>query len=211
MTIELTPHEARVIGCLLEKEVTTPEHYPLTLNSLTLAVNQKSNRDPLYCLCEAQIMDTLELLKTKHLISPLEGAGSRVTKYQHRFCNTEFGSLQLHEKQRGILCVLMLRGPQMPGELRTRTQRLCQFTDMTDLDSVLKNMIEEGYIAQLPREAGKREGRYIHLFSSETALIENRALCVEDKDVELSLRVETLECELAQLKERVDQLINDKT
>lgn len=208
MLIELTPYELRVIGCLLEKEVTTPDQYPLTLNSLTTAVNQKSSRDPVYSLSDIDVLETLDLLNTKHLVSHLEGVSSRVTKYQHRFCNTEFGTLQLSKQQRGILCVLMLRGPQMPGELRTRTQRLCEFSNMAEIDTVLTEMIEEGYIAQLSREPGKRESRYAHLFGADLPMTVSSPVEVTSKnDSDLSARVDELEREIAQLKILVNQLI----
>lgn len=208
MLIELTPYELRVIGCLLEKEVTTPDQYPLTLNSLTTAVNQKSSRDPVYSLSDIDVLETLDLLNTKHLVSRLEGVSSRVTKYQHRFCNTEFGTLQLSKQQRGILCVLMLRGPQMPGELRTRTQRLCEFSNMAEIDTVLTEMIEEGYIAQLSREPGRRESRYAHLFGADLPMtVSSPVVATSETDSDLSARVDELEREIAQLKIVVNQLI----
>ncbi|PML78636.1 YceH family protein [Enterovibrio norvegicus] len=213
MAIELTPYEARVIGCLLEKEVTTPEQYPLTLNGLTTAVNQKSNRDPVYSLTEAEVLDTVEQLKAKRLISDLEGFGSRVTKYQHRFCNTEFGSLQFSDQQRGMVCVLLLRGPQTPGELRTRTNRLCEFTDVKEVESVLAVMQEKAYVAALPREPGKRESRYTHLFGTETpetaspvAFVESTPTSAPSSD--LAARVESLEREVEELKELVNSLLS---
>ncbi|MEZ9524200.1 YceH family protein [Enterovibrio norvegicus] len=213
MAIELTPYEARVIGCLLEKEVTTPEQYPLTLNGLTTAVNQKSNRDPVYSLTEAEVLDTVEQLKAKRLISDLEGFGSRVTKYQHRFCNTEFGSLQFSDQQRGMVCVLLLRGPQTPGELRTRTNRLCEFIDVKEVESVLAVMQEKAYVAALPREPGKRESRYTHLFGTETpetaspvAFVESTPTSAPSSD--LATRVESLEREVEELKELVNSLLS---
>ncbi|CZF84230.1 MULTISPECIES: YceH family protein [Grimontia] len=208
MAIELNTFEARVIGCLLEKEVTTPDLYPLTLNSLTTAANQKSNREPVYTLSEAEVLDTVESLKSKRLISDLEGFGSRVTKYQHRFCNTEFGSLQFSEQEKGIICVMLLRGPQTPGELRTRTNRLCEFSDMSQVESALSGMIEKGYVAQLPREPGKRESRYVHLFGLE-APTETVAPSFSSKPQEGALadRVEALESEVAELKALVNQLL----
>ena len=129
MRIELTPHEARVIGCLIEKEITTPDQYPLLLSALTHACNQKSKRDPVLDLDEATVQDTLDTLMKKHFVSEKSGFGSRVTKYQHRFCNTEFGTLKLSEQETGIVCVLLLRGPQTPGELRSRSGRLHAFAD----------------------------------------------------------------------------------
>ena len=114
MTIELTAHEARVIGCLIEKEITTPEQYPLSLNALTNACNQKSNRDPVLELGESTVQETLDQLAKKYLVSTQTGYGSRVTKFQHRFCNTEYGTLKFTPQELGIVCELLLRGPQTP-------------------------------------------------------------------------------------------------
>ncbi|MBD8511311.1 DUF480 domain-containing protein [Photobacterium sp. CAU 1568] len=170
MDMSLTHIETRVIGCLLEKEVTTPDQYPLTLNALTTACNQKSNRDPVMSLDEAVVMDTLESLKSKRLIQEITGFGSRVAKYQHRFCNTEFSTLQFSEQEKGIICVLLLRGTQTAGEIRTRTNRLCHFADVKEAENVLTALAEGGkgpFVHRLPREAGKRDSRYMHLFSGD--------------------------------------------
>jgi len=137
----LTPYEARVIGCLLEKERTTPEHYPLSLNALANACNQKSSRDPVLTLDEATVRDTIEGLEKKRYIIEKSGFGSRVTKYQHRFCNTEFGALKLTEQELGIVCVLLLRGPQTAGDLRTRCERLRKFQAIHEVESTLDQLI----------------------------------------------------------------------
>ncbi|WP_434361497.1 DUF480 domain-containing protein [Parasalinivibrio latis] len=211
MTITLTPYEARIIGCLLEKEVTTPDQYPLTLNSLTSAANQKSNREPVYSLDEATVMDTIEALKEKRLVSGIEGFGSRVTKYQHRFCNTEFGNIRLPSQELAVICVLLLRGPQTPGELRTRTNRLCQFSDVSETESVLKKLIEKEYVAVLPREPGKRESRYMHLFGDED-LSEMATVNVPEHgatspaEANLQERVALLENEVSELKAEIQAL-----
>lgn len=167
--LDLSPLEIRVIGCLIEKAVTTPDQYPLSLNSLTLACNQKSNREPVLELLEAQVQATLEDLAKKHLVSQVSAMGSRVVKYQHRFCNTQFSELQLKEQELAIMCVLFLRGWQTPGELRTRTARLCEFDDVLQVEKVLHQLLIRGepLVAKLPREPGKRESRYAHLFSGE--------------------------------------------
>lgn len=213
--IELTDYQMRVVGCLLEKEVTTPDQYPLTLNSLTMAVNQKSSRDPVYSLSEGEILDVLEQLKAKHLVSFIEGFGYRVIKYQHRFCNTEFSSLQLCPQQKALICLLLLRGPQMPGELRTRSARLCEFTDTNELIQVLNQLINKGLVAQLPREHGKRENRYISLFNeskgSVTNIINEKENCSassENKSSDQLRRIEALEQEIAELKILFEQLKN---
>ena len=170
MTIELSPIEARIIGCLIEKEVTTPDYYPLTLNSLTTACNQKSNRDPVMVISDSEVLDTLSALVSKRLVSDESAFNSRTSKYSHRFCNTEFGDLKFTDQERGIVCCLLLRGAQTPGELRTRTNRLCQFSDVKEVEAILDAMSHReagALVVKLPREAGKRESRYQHLFSGE--------------------------------------------
>ena len=168
MTLELTPYEARVIGCLIEKEITTPEQYPLSLNALTNACNQKSNRDPVLDLDDATVQQTLDQLGKKYLVSEETGYGSRVAKYRHRFCNTEYGTLKFSPQELGIVCELLLRGPQTPGELRSRASRLCALKEVAEVEAVLDRLIqrEDGpYVVRLPREPGRRESRYAHLFS----------------------------------------------
>ena len=165
--MELTPYEQRVIGCLLEKQTTTPEHYPLSLNALTNACNQKSNRDPVLVLEESDVLDILAQLESKHLIVTEEGLSGRVNKYSHRFCNTEFSTIQLSEQQRAIICIMLLRGPQTPGELRTRTARLTSFTNVAEVEAALVEMQEREWICKLEREPGKRESRYQHLLGED--------------------------------------------
>jgi len=135
--MELSPLEARVIGCLLEKELTTPDQYPLSLNSLTLACNQKSSREPVLSLTESDVQAIIDDLNKKRLISEQSGFGSRVVKYKHRFCNTEFSELQLNNAEVALICVLLLRGPQTPGELKTRTARLHEFNDVGQVETAL--------------------------------------------------------------------------
>jgi uncharacterized protein YceH (UPF0502 family) len=211
MNIELSGVEARVIGCLMEKEVTTPDLYPLTLNSLTNACNQKSNREPVMALSEADVLDAVDALIERRLVNDESGFNSRVSKYQHRFCNTEFGDLKLTKQEKGIVCCMLLRGAQTPGELRTRTNRLCQFSDVREVEAVLDKMAEDGYVVKLPREAGKRESRYMHLFSGEVDLSELVAAptapaaraSVSSADSE---RIDALEQEVAELKIQVSEL-----
>jgi len=216
--IELSPYEARVIGCLIEKEITTPEQYPLSLNALTSACNQKSNRDPVLDLDEASVQQTVDALGKKRLVMEKTGYGSRVTKYQHRFCNTEFGSLQFSPQERGIICVLLLRGAQTPGELRTRTQRLCEFNDVHEVEAVLERLMERDdgpLVRRLPREAGKREARYMHCFSAATqdldypattAGAEQRASSDSERLARLEQRVNELQAEVEQLKDAMAAL-----
>jgi uncharacterized protein YceH (UPF0502 family) len=169
MNIEFSPHEARVIGCLIEKEITTPDQYPLSLNALTNACNQKTNRDPVLELTESEVQQSVDSLMKKYLVSDKSaGYGGRVTKYKHRFCNTEFGSLKFSKQELGIICVMLLRGPQTPGELRLRTNRLCEFADAEQVEAALRTLMsrEDGpFIARLARSPGARESRYAHLFS----------------------------------------------
>jgi uncharacterized protein len=167
--MQLSLHQARVIGCLLEKEVTTPEQYPLSLNALTLACNQKTSRDPLLELREKQVQQALDELAGKRLVSEQSGFGSRVVKYKHRFCNTEFSDLQLSPAAVAIVCLLLLRGPQTAGELRTRSQRLYSFTDIAEVESTLQSLMtrDPALIVQLPREPGRRESRFMELFSEQ--------------------------------------------
>ena len=169
MDILLSLNETRVLGALIEKEITTPDQYPLSLNSLTSACNQKSNREPVFTLEESEIQQVVDELKKRHLITEASGVGSRVSKIQHRFCNTEFGKLKLSEQALGIICVLFLRGPQTPGELRSRTNRLCQFNDVTEVDLCLKELSTRSdgpFVQKMEREPGKREARFMHLLSS---------------------------------------------
>ncbi|MBV1910730.1 MAG: YceH family protein [Kangiellaceae bacterium] len=165
--MELSLHQLRVIGCLIEKSLTTPDQYPLSLNALTNACNQKSNRDPVLSLTESEVQDTIDTLAAKGLIMNQSGVSSRVAKYKHRFCNTEFGELQLTAQELGIICVFFLRGPQTPGELRTRTNRLCEFNDVHETEQVLNKLMAGGKdakVIRLEREPGKRESRYEHCF-----------------------------------------------
>jgi uncharacterized protein YceH (UPF0502 family) len=217
MAIKLTSHEARIIGCLIEKEITTPEQYPLSLNALTNACNQKSNRDPVLDLDEVAVQQTVDQLVRKYLVSEQSGYGSRVAKFQHRFCNSEYGTLKFSAQELGIVCELLLRGPQMPGELRSRASRLCRLTDVTEVEAVLKQLAlrEDGpFVARLAREPGRRESRYVHLFGNEpvaAAETEDQTETSEqgptEHSIELAQRVAALEVEVAALKRRLDDLI----
>jgi uncharacterized protein YceH (UPF0502 family) len=166
--IELTPIEARVIGCLIEKQITTPDQYPLSLNALVNACNQKSNRDPLLELEERIVQHTVDDLGRKHLVVEKSGFGSRVPKYQHRFCNTEYGTLKLDPQELAIVCELLVRGPQTPGELRSRAARMADFSDVSEVEAALTRLSrrEDGpFVTQLVREPGRRDSRWAHLFS----------------------------------------------
>ena len=172
MNIELSPLEARVIGCLIEKQITTPDQYPLSLNALVNACNQKSNRDPVLELDEGAVQRTVDALAKRHFVVERSGFGSRVPKYQHRFCNTEFGSLKLDEQELAVTCELLLRGPQTPGELRSRASRMATFGDVSEIEATLARLAErEGgpFVTRLAREPGRRESRFAHLFSGAVA------------------------------------------
>ncbi|MCX7170421.1 MAG: DUF480 domain-containing protein [Proteobacteria bacterium] len=221
MNIELTLHETRVLGCLIEKEITTPEQYPLSLNALTNACNQKSNRDPVLNLDETSVQQVVDALVRKFHVNEHGGYGSRVPKYQHRFCNSNYGTLKFSPQELGIVCELFLRGPQTPGELRSRASRLCRFDDVTEVEAALKQLAqrEDGpFVVRLPREPGKRESRYAHLFSGEVsgaaeqehatgpAMPGETALAPIGRVEQLELRVADLEAEVAAMKIRLDGL-----
>ena len=170
MTLELTAHEARVIGCLLEKQSTTPDQYPLSLNALTNACNQKSNRHPVLELDEREVQAVVDGLMKRQLVLEKSGFGSRVPKYQHLFCNTQFGSLKFSPQGTAIVCELLLRGPQTPGELRTHAARLAPLKDVSEVETELEELMtrpDGPFVAKLPREPGRRESRYMHLFSGD--------------------------------------------
>ena len=216
MDIKLTSLEARVVGSLIEKEITTPEQYPLSLNALVNACNQKSNREPVMELDEIQVQEVVDALIRKHMVSEKTAFGSRVTKYRQRFCNTEFGSLTFTPQELGILCVMLLRGAQTPGELRTRTSRLCRFDDVREVEVVLERLMERDdgpFVARLPREPGKRESRYVQLFSEAppfTVATADQEVTVAGEDAErigrLEQQVDELFRELGHLRERLDKL-----
>ncbi|WP_163133969.1 YceH family protein [Agarivorans sp. Alg241-V36] len=213
MEQNLSLEQTRVIGALLEKETTTPDQYPLSLNALTLACNQKSNREPVMAMTEAEVQDVLVKLQDLRIVTEAPLAG-RVVRYQHRFCNSQFGGLQLTEGQRAIICLLFLRGPQTPGELRTRSQRLANFASVQEVEQSLNELAEHEsgkLVLKLEREPGKRESRYAHLFSGEPALpaashVEASAPVATQQNEELQQQIDALRQELAELKQRVSDL-----
>jgi len=167
MDFSLHPHEVRVLGALIEKEVTTPEYYPLSLNALVAACNQKSNRDPVVNFDEATVDEVLRSLRDKGLLLTISGAGSRVPKYGHRISE----KLNLGRRESAVLCELMVRGPQTLGELRSRAERMHQFGDLDEVQSVIDRMAE--LIVKLPRRPGEKEARYAHLLSGAPSVSEN--------------------------------------
>jgi uncharacterized protein YceH (UPF0502 family) len=208
MTIQLTSPEMRVIGCLMEKEVTTPEHYPLSLNALTSACNQKSNRDPVLDLDEATVQQVVDGLMKQRLVSDRTGYGGRVAKYKQVFCNTEFGPLQFTALERAIVCELLLRGAQSVGELRTRCARMAPVGEVADVEAALQALArhEQGpFVVMLSRQPGERYPRWTHLLAGEAPVdlpavaappVIARAGLAERVE-QLEARVAALEAELA--------------
>lgn len=210
MKYQLSAVEARVIGCLLEKQVTTPEQYPLSINGVVTACNQKTNREPVMNLGEHDVQDVLDALVKRHYLRTVSGFGNRVTKYEQRFCNSEFGDLKLTSAEVALITTLLLRGPQTPGELRGRAERMHQFSDMTEVESTLEHLAtrEDGpFVVRLPREPGKRESRFMHLFSGEVPTLAGVVEAESPAADSLLARVEALEDEVAELKQRLDSLL----
>ncbi|CNH96810.1 MULTISPECIES: YceH family protein [Yersinia] len=209
MKHSLNAHEARVIGCLLEKQVTTPEQYPMSLNGVTIACNQKTNREPVMELSESDVQQTLDFLLKKHLIRTQ--SGNRVMKYEHRFCNSEFGNLKFSPAELAVITTLLLRGAQTPGELRTRTNRMYEFADVAETEAVLTQLSlrEDGpFVVRLAREPGKRESRFMHLFSGDIAPISPAEESVEGGSTNgLEARVAQLEQQVVVLTRRLDEVL----
>jgi uncharacterized protein len=213
--ITLSADQCRVIGVMLEKETTTPEQYPLSLNGITIGCNQKSNREPVTSFSESDVQNLVDELVEMNQLMVDRKASVRVNKYFHRFCDTEFGNLKFTPQQRAIICVLFLRGPQTPGELRTRTNRLADFTDVNDVETTLQQLQDfnnQTLIKKLEREPGKREARYVHLFSDTDELDLMTVNTVKASDASpdskssLEQRFETLEKQVAVLSEQVSHL-----
>jgi len=212
MTVELTAIEARIIGCLMEKAVTTPDQYPLSLNALTNACNQKSNRDPVMDLDENGVQQAVDGLVRKHLVMERSGFGSRVPKYQHIFCNANFGSLQFSPIETAMVCELLLRGPQTPGELRTHSARMTEIKDVGEIEQALTHLEsrQDGpYVERLAREPGRREHRYRHLFSgnaeyAETVVME--AISIPRTTSSSNDRIEQLERQVVALRKELHEL-----
>lgn len=165
--MNLTPIETRVLGSLIEKDITTPDYYPLSLNALVNACNQKNNRDPVMTLDESAVREALASLQEKRMAGPGSGADSRVTKYEHRLQEV----FNFDRRETAIVCVLLLRGAQTPGELRSRTDRMYHFEALEDVVSTLDRLAqrEPPLVRVLPRQPGTKESRYMHLFSGEPA------------------------------------------
>jgi uncharacterized protein len=203
MDIVLTPVQARVLGSLMEKEATTPEYYPLSLNALVNACNQKNNREPVMQLNEEEVRMALHRLQDQGLAGPARGVDSRVTKYEHRLQEV----FNFTRSEAAVMCVLLLRGPQTPGELRGRSERMHRFEELDDVLSALQKLMqrETALVAALPRQPGTKEIRYAHLLSGEpeagTAPVPRGSESAETADAERLLR---LEAEVARLREDLD-------
>lgn len=194
----LHPVEVRVLGALLEKDITTPEYYPLTVNSLQNACNQKSSRDPVVAYDEQTVGQALELLKNKHLATRISGAGHRVEKWAHRLGE----SLNLGRREMALLCVLMLRGPQTVGELRGRTERMHNFEDLEEVERVLESLEKSNLVARASR------GRWVQLLGGTPEVEEVQPAAVPRTPLEE--RVEALERELDRLKRQLEEKLGEK-
>ena len=217
MLQELNDKEARVIGCLIEKSVVTPDQYPLTLNALTNACNQKSSRDPVMNLTQGEVQHTIRDLSTKHLVRVDENFKSRTEKYVQRFCNTRYSDLQFDDAQRAIVCLLLLRGAQTPGELRSRSGRLHTFADNTEVVVALESLIDRDtgpLVVKLPRAPGRKDSEYMHLFcgpvdvdafAAQASEARASASPARTSVADLEERVSALEAEVARLKEALGE------
>ena len=215
METQLRAEDVRVLGALIEKELTTPEYYPLTLNALTNACNQKSNRDPVVAYDSKTVVRTIESLREKRLAVMVTGAGGRVPKYKHSFDRR----FQLNEKEVACLAVLMLRGPQTIGEIRGRSGRMYDFADLEEVASTLNGLTTRGegaYVVQLPRQPGRKEARYAHLLCGEPEIPEDeeQALAYEparQAAMAENERIAKLEEELAALRSEFENFKREVT
>jgi uncharacterized protein YceH (UPF0502 family) len=205
VNIFLSDVEARVLGCLVEKEITTPEYYPLSLNALVHACNQKSNRDPLMNLEEGAVRQALRALSEQALTRSASG-DSRVAKYEHRLADT----FNFTRPETAILCELLLRGPQTPGELRSRAERMHPFEDLSVVQSTLKHLMERNppLVKLLPRQPGNKEARYAHLLSGDVEVREAppvKTVAISISSAE-NTRMTELETEIASLRKEITDL-----
>lgn len=209
--------EARVVGCLIEKSVVTPDQYPMTMNALVNACNQKSSRNPVMSLSPGEVQHTIRALEEKHLVRAEENFKSRTEKYSQRFCGTRYSGHQFDAAQVAVVCLLLLRGPQTPGELRARSGRLHTFDDNSDVVATLNSMLEgdgEALLVKLPRTAGRKDSEYMHLFGGpvDVEAYAGKAKAAKptgsrsrEGSADLRERVEKLEAEVAMLKSRLGE------
>jgi uncharacterized protein len=198
---ELSPVAARVLGSLVEKEITTPEYYPLSLNALANACNQKNNRDPVTSLDEDQIRQALHALEDQGLAGAVRGSESRVAKYEHHIQEV----FNFTRGETAVMCVLLLRGPQTPGELRGRTERMHRFEELSDVQTTLQRLMqrEPPLVVVLPRQPGTKEARYAHLLSGEVT----EAIPGAVESGGLEAEVAALRQEVAELKAQVERVL----
>ena len=203
MDVRFSPTEVRVIGCLMEKSILTPDQYPLSLNALTNACNQKSSRDPVLNLDAGAVQRAVNaLVAAKHVM--VQNFGSRVDKYQQRFCNTQFAAIQFTPAEFAVVCLLLLRGAQTPGELKAHSGRLHEFTDVAEVDAALESLlgrIDGPFVARLPREPRRKDHAYAHLFGGPVESVPQDAE-LTTRDAPRVAREDTL----ATLERRVDEL-----
>jgi hypothetical protein len=216
LPLNLSANECRVLGCLMEKSVTTPEQYPLTLNALTNACNQKSARTPVMSLSQGTVQHTVRGLEQRHLLRVEENFKRGVEKYTQRLCNSSYSELQFDDAQFAIICLLLLRGPQTPGELRARSGRLHEFADNEAVVEALDKLIEwpaDALVVKLPRTPGRKDSEYMHLLSGEVDLeahaqqaaqAQPERETVKSTVAQLEERLSALEAEVAELRSRME-------
>ena len=204
--LHLSEIEVRVLGSLIEKDITTPDYYPLSLNALVNACNQKNNREPVMVLNEDSVRQALSTLQEKRMAGPAGGADSRVTKYEHRLQEI----FNFDRRETAVICVLLLRGPQTPGELRGRTDRVYRFDALDDVQATLHKLMDRQppLVRVLPRQPGTKESRYVHLFAGDTfppltPETANSRVRTESSDEQ---RIANLEAEVAALKRDFHEL-----
>jgi uncharacterized protein YceH (UPF0502 family) len=205
----LSETEVRLLGSLIEKDITTPEYYPLSLNALVNACNQKSNRDPVMNLDEQSVRSALGTLQEKRLAGPASGADSRVSKFEHRLQEV----FNFTRGETAILCVLLLRGPQTPGELRGRTERMFPFEQLSDVQATLQRLMEREtpVVKALPRQPGTKEIRYMHLLAGDVAGWEPETTSAKagagfadgDRISRLEVEIAGMRNEIAELKQQI--------
>jgi hypothetical protein len=206
MELNLTETEVRVLGSLIEKDITTPEYYPLSMNALVNACNQKSNRDPVMQLDEQAVRDALEGLQQQRTAGPARGADSRVAKYEQRLQEV----FNFTRPEIAVLCVLLLRGPQTPGELRGRADRMHHFESLDDVQSALQKLMQRDppLAKVLPRQPGTKESRYVHLLAGDVIVPESpyAADALVNREPAGDARIARLEQEVAELRRDLSEV-----
>ena len=214
MPLKLTTAEARIIACLIEKSIVTPNQYPLTLNSLRSACNQKSSRNPVMAMTPGEVQSTVRQLEAQNLVQSDENFKSRTSKYRQRFCNSRYSDLQFEPAELAIICLLLLRGPQTPGELRANSGRLHTFADNHAVTKSLEGLMAhepDALVLKLPRTPGRKESEYTHLFFgpvdvdayAKTAAAQPARIAAVDRTANLEARVEHLEKALREIREKL--------